>query len=129
MPWPVGIIVILALASAPFHWYVLHRTIVALVRVTGWSKKTIRMVAAVPVIWVALYPLLFIGSNALGMVRVFRALQSAELLIDGLIVYPFWISIVMSVQIAMYLLVIDENSIRANSRDSRIMIPEIGCEF
>ncbi len=107
MPWPVGIILILALASGPFQWYVLRKTIVALAAVTGWPKKTIRLGAAVPVFWVALYPLLFIGSYALGMVRVSRALQSSEMALDPLVVYPFWIGIVISVQLAICFLVID----------------------
>ena len=107
MPWPVGIILTLALASAPFQWYVLHKTIVALSAVTGWPRKFIRIGAAAPVIWVALYPLLFVGGNALGSLGISRALQRAEGPVDALIVYPFWIGIVISVQVAICLLVID----------------------
>jgi len=66
MPWPVGLILILALASIPFHWYVLRRAIGALAAVTGWSKKALCLGAAAPVLWVTLYPLVFIGSTALG---------------------------------------------------------------
>ena len=107
MPWGLGIILILALASAPFQWYVLRKTTVALAGLTGWPKKTIRLGALVPVLWFALYPLLFVGSYALGTVRVARALQSAEMPVDALIVYPFWIWIAVSVQIGLCLLLLD----------------------
>ena len=107
MPWGVGIILSLALAGGAFQWYVLRRTILALAAVTGWPKKRIRLPATVPVIWFALYPLLFIGSYALGLVRVARALQSAEMPLDGLVVYPFWIWLAVSVQIGICLLVFD----------------------
>ncbi|HEV8486151.1 MAG TPA: metallophosphoesterase [Blastocatellia bacterium] len=107
MPWGAGIILTLALASGPFQWYVLRRTIVALEAVTAWPRKTIRLTVAMPVVWAAVYPILFIGSYVFGIVRVARALQSAETPLDALVVYPFWIWLAISVQLAICLLVID----------------------
>ena len=107
MPWGLGIIIILALASAPFQWYVLRKTTIALATITGWPKKAIRIGAGVPVLWFALYPILFIGSYALGTVGLARALQSAEMPVDALVVYPFWIWIAVSVQTGLCLLPLD----------------------
>ena len=39
--------------------------------------------------------------------QISRVLQSSDLLVDKFLIYPFWIGMILSVQLALFLLVID----------------------
>jgi hypothetical protein len=107
MPWSIRMLLMLALAGSVFQFYVLRRTTLALARVSGVSKKVIRIVAATLALWFSLYPIVSVGSYAVGTRGILNSLQGYNILPDALIVYPFWIGLIFSVQVAMILLIVD----------------------
>ena len=90
-----------------FEWYVARKTINAIAAVTPWPVKRIRLTVAAIMGWFILYPFVLIGSYYLSLGSVSRALQSSDMLVDKLFIYPFWIGIILSVQLALLLLMVD----------------------
>ena len=111
MPWSLRMLLMLALAGSVFQFYVLRRTTLALANVSGMSKKVIRIGAATVALWFSLYPIVSAGSYALGTRGILNSLQGYNILPDALIVYPFWIGLIFSVQVAMIFLMLDGGQI------------------
>ena len=107
MPWSIRTILIIFLIGGLFEWYVARKTISAIAAVTAWPVKRIRLTVAAIMGWFILYPLVLIGSYYLSLGSVSRALQSSDMLVDNFFIYPFWIGIILSVQLALLILVVD----------------------
>jgi uncharacterized protein len=107
MPWSIRTILIISLMGGLFEWYVARKTINAIATVTAWPVKRIRLTVAAIMAWFVLYPIVLTGSYYLQLGVVSRALQSSGMLADKFFIYPFWIGIILSVQLALFLLVID----------------------
>lgn len=107
MPWSLRMMLLLALAGSVFQFYVLRRTTVSLAMVSGLSKRVIRIGASAIALWLASYPIIGVGSYLLGSRGIPRSLEGYSVLLDGLIVYPFWVGLVFSVQVAIILLIVD----------------------
>ena len=107
MPWSIRTILIISAVGALFEWYVARKTINAIATLTAWPVKRIRVAVGAIVGWFVLYPLALIGSHYLQLGQVSRALQSSDMLVDKFLIYPFWIGMILSVQVALFLLVID----------------------
>jgi len=107
MPWSIRTILIISLIGGLFEGYVARKTINAIATVTAWPVKRIRLTVGTIVAWFILYPVALIGSYYLQLGHVSRALQSSGMLVDRLFIYPFWIGIILSVQLALFLLVMD----------------------
>jgi predicted MPP superfamily phosphohydrolase len=96
-----------ALAGVLFQSYVARKTITALATLTRWPRRRIRLITIAVIIWLALYPLLILGSYLFRFDQLAQAFQRANLLRDALITYPFWIGIIFAIQITMPLLITD----------------------
>ena len=107
MPWSIRTILMISLLGGLFEWYVAHKAIKSIATVTAWPIKRIRLTVGAIVAWFVLYPLALIGSYYLRLGQVSRALQSSDMLVDKLFIYPFWVGIILSVQLALFLLVTD----------------------
>ena len=103
MPWQLQMIVLLACVSAPIQWYVAHRLAGALRSVTNRRKRSIRTATYLVVFYPALYPLAMLG----GFLSGTNAVSRSSTLVDDVFKYPFWIGVVIAVQLAMILVVLD----------------------
>ncbi|HET9533704.1 MAG TPA: metallophosphoesterase [Blastocatellia bacterium] len=107
MPWSIRMLLMFTLASMLFQYYVSRKAIVSIEAVTGWKRKRIKVGAIAVIIWVILYPLLILGSYYLRLPGLSRALQGSNMLLDLLITYPFWLGVILAVQLAILFLLLD----------------------
>src|SRR5215831_9152191 len=108
MPWALNVLVMLAIASSPFQWYASHRISTSITRLTTWRPRRTRIATAALVFYPVVYPIVAAVSYALGQPRVY---QQANVIVDALLTYPFWIGVVFAVQLSMVLLVVDAGRI------------------
>lgn len=107
MPWQLRMTTMLALAGLMFHFYAARKVINAVAHVTQWPKKRIRWMVIPVYVWFVLYPLTLAASYYFGFGSLFRAVQRPSALLDIFLIYPFWLGLILSVQIAFFFLVID----------------------
>lgn len=107
MPWTVRTVLIISILGVLLELYVALKTINALASVTSWPRKLIRLSALAVVLWFILYPLALVVSYYMEIGSVSRALQSADMLTDKLLIYPFWTGIIFSAQVAQPLILMD----------------------
>ena len=98
---------IISLIGVLLELYVAVKTINAFANVTSWPRKLISLSAFAVVLWFILYPLGLVVSYYMEIGSVSRALQSADMLTDKLLIYPFWTGIIFSAQVAQLLILMD----------------------
>jgi predicted MPP superfamily phosphohydrolase len=104
MPWALNVVLILAVASSPFQWYATWRISTSITRLTSWRPRRTKVGTAAIIFYPILYPLLTTLSFAVGAPRVY---QQGNVLVDALLIYPFWIGVVFAVQLSFVLLLLD----------------------
>jgi predicted MPP superfamily phosphohydrolase len=97
----------ITLMAIALQFYVAFKASKAIALIAGWPKKRARITVAAVWGWIVLYPIAVIGSYWLDIDGVSRQLQNANLLLDALITYPYWIGIIMAFQAAMLFLIAD----------------------
>ncbi len=107
MPWTLRMLMYFTLAGALFQLYSWRKTVKAIESATEWPKKRVRLTAVALVCWMILYPLLMLGSHALGLNNVSRSFQTSNITLDALVTYPFWIGLILAIQLAFFFLAID----------------------
>ncbi|HLG14616.1 MAG TPA: metallophosphoesterase [Blastocatellia bacterium] len=107
MPWTMRMTLMLALAGLAFQFYIGRKTTNALATLTGWPKKRIRLSAAAIALWVVTYPLVVLTSYIFQINGVYQSFQASSLARDALITYPFWIGVILAIQLALFFLVLD----------------------
>ena len=107
MPWTLRMLLLFTLAGALFQLYVALKTINAIAILTSSRRRKILLVAIAILFWLFLHPLLIFGSYFLGSGRLAQTFQSSNRMLDALITYPFWAGIILAIQVALFLLVID----------------------
>lgn len=103
MPWTARMVLIVGALCVPFQLYAAHRVGTAISLLTGWRKSTVRGTATVALLYPALYPLFALAGITLGMPRLYA--QSS--MVDKFLTFPFWIGVVIAVQISLVLLAAD----------------------
>ena len=107
MPWTLRMLMFFTLAGVLFQYYVARTTIDSIETVTGWQKKRIRVGAMAVILWLVLYPLLMLGGHFLRLVGLSRAFQESNMALDVLITYPFWMGMILAIQLTALLLLMD----------------------
>ena len=107
MPWTLRMLMFFTLAGILFQSYVARKTITATVTLTNWQRKRVRLVAILVMIWSLLYPITLLGSYLFGLSSVNQSFRRSNLLLDIFITYPFWVLMIMSVQLTFIFLLID----------------------
>jgi predicted MPP superfamily phosphohydrolase len=103
MPWSTRTTLILALAGLPFQLYAAGRAVSALASLTSWPRRRLRIATAAVVIYFAVYPLSSLAAYSFGFSTAFQGSP----FFDRAFVYPFWIGLVLGVQLGILLLAID----------------------
>jgi len=107
MPWTLRMLMFFTLAGLLFQSYVARKTITAIATLTTWPRKRVRLIAILVIIWTLLYPITLLGSYFLSLNNVSQSFQRSNLALDLFITYPFWVGMIMAVQLAFIFLVID----------------------
>ncbi|HJQ69509.1 MAG TPA: metallophosphoesterase [Blastocatellia bacterium] len=107
MPWTLRMLMFFTLAGILFQSYVARKTITATVTLTGWPRKRARLVAILVMIWSLVYPIVLLGGYFLELGNVSQSFQRSNLLLDLLVTYPFWVVMIMSVQLTFIFLLVD----------------------
>ena len=107
MPWTLRMLMFFTLAGILFQSYVARKTITATVTLTGWRRERVRLVAILVMIWSLLYPITLLGSYFLKLGNVSQSFQRSNLALDIFITYPFWVVMIMSVQLTFIFLLVD----------------------
>ena len=107
MPWTLRMLMFFTLAGILFQSYVARKTITATVTLIGWPRKRVRMIAILVMIWSLIYPITLLGSYFLNLGNVSQSFQRSNLALDLLITYPFWVVMIMSVQLTFIFLLVD----------------------
>lgn len=103
MPWAVRMTLLISVAGALLLLLVAWRLTKSVESVTGWKPKRVRLAAAALVLWIILYPALLFISYFFELRNLSTALQASNTLIDALLTYPFWIGIIITMQLAILL--------------------------
>jgi len=103
MSWQLQMTLNLALVSAPIQWYVAHRLAGSLKTILNRRNRSIRTATYLVVFYPAFYPLAMLS----GVISGATAVNQSSTVVDDLFKYPFWIGVVVAVQLAMVLLVLD----------------------
>jgi len=107
MPWVIAATLMLFGLFLLLFFYAGHRIIQALVLLTPWRRSRIRMGTALVFALLNLFPFVFLGAYiALGR-SVVPAFGGESLLLDIVFVYPFWFCLVVTIQFALLLLLLD----------------------
>jgi hypothetical protein len=107
MPWALAFVLVVFLPLAAINCYVWRKVFQALCELTTWNRKRLRMVSVVLHVCVSLLPVVFVTSYAIAGRRVIPTFAGDSLLIDLLFSYPFWIALVILVQLFLLFALLD----------------------
>jgi hypothetical protein len=107
MSWFLRMILFLFPALLAAYTYVGWRLAAAIRQLTSWPRPRVRRGAIVVAGYLNLYPLLLLGTGVLQMTAANSALRSGHPWLDALVTFPFWIGMVVILELLPLLLVID----------------------
>ena len=107
MPWILGFALVVFLPFAPMNYYVWRKVFKSLCELTTWDTKRLRIVSASIHVWVSLLPVIYIVSYLIIGRRAIPAFAGDSLLIDLLFSYPFWIALVILIQLFLLFAFLD----------------------
>lgn len=92
---------------AAVNFYVGKKLLDAFIRLKGWDRKRTRLVLAGILIYLNLLPVVFLIAYELKGRGITAAFAGDNFIIDLLFTYPFWIALVISVQLLVLYLLAD----------------------
>jgi uncharacterized protein len=107
MPWTLGFAVVVFLPLAAINYYVWRKVFQALCELTTWNSRRLRIATVSLHVWVSILPVIYIVTYLIigrGAIAIFAG---DSLLIDLLFSYPFWIALVILVQLFALFLLLD----------------------
>jgi len=107
MPWTLVFSLVVFAPLVAINIYIGKTIFRALVALTGWSRKKLKRVIVILLVYVNLLPLVFLAAYLAagrGAVPYFAGDVAA---IDILLTYPFWIALIISVQLLLGFAVVD----------------------
>ena len=97
-------LMMLTLIGLPMQIYVASRIASATHNLTGWQKKRVYLLTGAVGLWLLLYPVIMLGPWFNGIARTF---QHRDLLRDLFVTYPFWLSLILALELCAIFLLID----------------------
>jgi len=99
MPWTLGFALVVFLPLAVINYYVWRKVFQALCELTTWDRKRLRITTVSLHVWVSILPVIYIVTYLIIGRRAIPVFAGDSLLIDLLFSYPFWIALVILVQL------------------------------
>jgi uncharacterized protein len=100
-------LLIITIVAMPLQTYAAYRITSALKRLTDWPRKRINLGAMMVGLWLFAYPFLMLGSYRLEVGWLPMALQRSDTTLDLLVTYPFWIGLILAVELFGLFLLLD----------------------
>ena len=107
MPWMLAFVLTIFPLLAAVNIYVGRKLLNAFTRLKPWNRKRTRLVLAAILVYLNLLPVVFLIAYEIEGRGVTGAFAGDVFLIDLLFTYPFWIALVISVQLLVLYLVDD----------------------
>jgi predicted MPP superfamily phosphohydrolase len=107
MPWTLAFVLTIFPLLAAVNFYVGRKLLDALTRLRGWDRKRTRHVLAGILTYLNLLPVVFLIAYELRGRGITGAFAGDNFTIDLLFTYPFWIALVISVQLLVLYVVAD----------------------
>lgn len=107
MPWTLAFALVVFLPFAAINYYVWRKLFKALCELTTWDRKRLRSASVGLHLWVSLLPVVYVVSYLIVGRRAIPAFAGDSLPIDLLFSYPFWIALVIFVQLFLLFALLD----------------------
>jgi predicted MPP superfamily phosphohydrolase len=107
MPWTLVFALVVFLPVAAMNFYVWRKVFKALCELTTWDRKWLRNVSVSFYVWVSSLPILYAVSYLLVGRRAIPAFAGDSLVMDLLFSYPFWIALVIVIQLCALFALLD----------------------
>ena len=114
MPWIIATTLTVFVPLILVYYYISKRIIASVVTMTNWDRKRVRRVVLGILLYINLYPLLFLAAFLIGGRTRIPAFSGESFVLDLLFAYPFWFGLVIAVQLLLVFLVMD--GIRVTAR-------------
>ncbi|MBI3004489.1 MAG: hypothetical protein HYY49_03640, partial [Ignavibacteriales bacterium] len=99
MPWFVTFTLILFAPLILISWYVGRKLLSAFVTLLGWDRKRTKKAVILSYAFLHLLPVSFVVLFLVGGRAATSAFTGENRLLDALVVYPFWIGLIINVQL------------------------------
>jgi uncharacterized protein len=107
MSWFLRLVLFLLPAILAAYAYVGGRLAAAIGQSTSWSRPRVRWSTIAVIAYLNLYPLLLLGTTLFRMTAANNALRSGRLWLDAAVMLPFWVGLVVVLELLPLLLAID----------------------
>jgi predicted MPP superfamily phosphohydrolase len=107
MPWVLAIVLTIFPLLSAVNFYVGMKLLNAFTRLKGWDRKRTRLVLAGILVYLNLLPVVFLIAFELKGRSITAAFAGDSFAIDLLFTYPFWIALVITVQLLVLYLAAD----------------------
>lgn len=107
MPWTLVVSLIVFVPLAGINIYVGRKLFKALTQITAWNRETLRFVIVSVLVFVNLLPVVFLAAYLVGGRNIVPAFAGDAVFVDLILTYPFWIALVISVQLLILFLLLD----------------------
>ena len=107
MPWTLVFALVVFLPIAAMNYYVWRKAFKSLCELTTWDRKWLRIVSVGFHVWVTILPVVYAISYLIVGRRAIPAFAGESPAIDLIFSYPFWIAMVVVVQLCMVFALLD----------------------
>lgn len=107
MPWIIATTLTVFVPLALVYFYISRRVIASVLTIKNWNSRRIRQVVLGIILYINLYPILFLVAFLIGGRTRIPAFSGESFVVDLLFAYPFWFGLVIAVQLFLVLVVLD----------------------
>ena len=107
MPWTLVVVLTILLPLAAINFYVGRKILWALSALTSWNRKRLRLIVIGVYLYLNLLPLVYLLAYLAAGRAVVPAFSGDNRLIDFFLSYPFWIALVVMIQLSLLFAIFD----------------------
>lgn len=107
MPWTLSFVLTVFPPLAAINYYIGRKVLRALVDLTTWNRTRLRVIVVGILSYVNLLPVVYLVAYLFGGRSVVPAFGGDNRLIDLFLSYPFWMALVVSIQIFIVYAILD----------------------
>ncbi|MBF8294566.1 MAG: Metallophos protein [Bacteroidetes bacterium] len=107
MPWTLVVVLTILLPLAAINFYVGRKILRALSALTSWNRKRLRLIVIGVHVYLNLLPLAYLLAYLAAGRAAVPAFSGDNYLIDFFLSYPFWIALVVVIQLSLLFAIFD----------------------